>query len=605
MRLTILIKMALVGSLGFIGMVTLGAIGYISIHKMDESAVNAIARNQSIREQIVTSYDKSLHSEGTARKLNELNRRLIELLDLAIKGPNYGTSKEELLIKAQQLYKDAELIRTVPGSDRKIPNTTLTLADQTINNFDDITAMFEFELDDYYAAKGTPQFKEIQGSIAITLAGVYSFISNNINELASKSLDEVVATQKDLAAVQKSAAAEMIIIQQNLKQTARQATTALFGVFIATMIVLGIAFIVFTRSMTKPLVSAVKMANELKLGRVASRLQLGNRSDEFGDMALALNQFAEDLEHEVVDAMQRLSNGDFNLDINANDDHDLVRTALIHTADRLNNTMSIISEISEQIAANSEQVACGAQLLSEGASASSASLEEVSASMNQMASHIQLSADNASEANQLTSQIKGMAESGNSKMQEMVTAMVDIKESSQDISKIIKAIDEIAFQTNLLALNAAVEAARAGQHGKGFAIVAEEVRNLAARSTKAANETTELIQTAIDKTVNGTKVANETADTLGTIVDGISKASDIMEHIAKASKDQAYEISQINNGLANIDQVIQSNTASSIESAATSEELSDRAKMLKGQLEQFNLKTTNQPTQYSLPPSLG
>ena len=605
MRLTIFIKMALVGSLGFIGMVVLGAIGYLSIHKMDESAANAIARNQTIQQQIVSSYDKSLHSEATARKLNELNRRLIELLDLAIKGPNYGTSQEELLAKAQQLFKDAELIRTVPGNDRKIAGTSLTLADQTINNFDDITAMFEFDLPDYYDAKGTPEFKELQGGIAITLAGVYSFISNNINELAGESLKKVVATQKQLEEVQKAAATEMQVVQRNLTNTAEQATTALFGVFLATMVVLGVAFVLFTRSMTKPLISAVNMANELKLGRVASRLTLGKRSDEFGDMALALNQFAEDLEHEVVEAMQKLSNGDFNLDINANDDQDLVRTALIHTSDRLNNTMSIISEISEQIAANSEQVACGAQLLSEGASASSASLEEVSASMNQMANHIQLSANNASEANQLTSQIKGMAESGNSKMQEMVTAMVDIKESSQDISKIIKAIDEIAFQTNLLALNAAVEAARAGQHGKGFAIVAEEVRNLAARSTKAANETTELIQTAIDKTVNGTKVANETADTLGTIVDGIAKAADIMEDIAKASKDQADEISQINNGLANIDQVIQSNTASSIESAATSEELSDRAKMLKGQLEQFNLKNTNQPTQYSLPPSMG
>lgn len=302
--------------------------------------------------------------------------------------------------------------------------------------------------------------------------------------------------------------------------------------------------------------------------------------------------------------MQKLSNGDFNLDINSTDDKDLVRTALIHTSDRLNNTMSIIAEISEQIAANSEQVACGAQLLSEGASASSASLEEVSASMNQMASHIQVSADNAGKANQLTSEMKGMAESGNDKMQEMVSAMVNIKESSQDISKIIKAIDEIAFQTNLLALNAAVEAARAGQHGKGFAIVAEEVRNLAARSTKAANETTELIQAAIDKTENGTKVANETAETLETIVGGITKASDLMEDIAKASKDQAYEISQINAGLTNIDSVIQSNTASSIESAATSEELSDRAKMLKSQLEQFKLKEKSiSHSQMALPQS--
>ena len=606
MRLTILIKMALVGSLGFIGMVILGAIGYISIHKIDESALKAISRNENIRKEIVSSYDAALHSEATARKLNELNRQLIELMDLAVKGPGYNIPQKELQERAQQLLKAAELIRTVPGHDRKIPKTSLNLADQTINNFDDIAAMFEYDLPDYYDAKGTPEFKELQGSIAITLAGVYSFISNNINELAGKSLEKVVVTQQRLTDVQKSADIEMIAIQDDLISTSEQAVLALYIVFIATLIVLGIAFVIFARSMTKPLISTVHMANDLKLGRVDSRLKVGKRNDEFGDMAQALNHFAEDLEHEVVGAMQKLSNGDFNLDIHATDDQDLVRTALLHTSDRLNNTMSIISEISEQIAANSEQVACGAQLLSEGASASSASLEEVSASMNQMATHIQLSANNAGEANQLTSEIKGMAESGNDKMQEMVAAMLNIKESSQDISKIIKAIDEIAFQTNLLALNAAVEAARAGQHGKGFAIVAEEVRNLAARSTKAANETTELIQTAIDKTENGTKVANETAETLETIVGGITKASDIMEDIAKASNDQAYEISQINTGLSNIDMVIQSNTASSIESAATSEELSDRAKMLKTQLEQFRLKEEGMTaSQMALPQHLG
>ncbi len=604
MRLTIFIKMALVGSLGFFGMVTLGGIGYLSINKIDASSANAIKRNQEIRQEIVTSYDQALHSEGTARKLNELNRSLIELMDLALKGPAHNIPQEELQAKATKLVEDANLIRTVPGHDRQIPKTSLTLADQTINNFDDIAAMFEYDLPDYYDAKGTPEFKELQGSIAITLAGVYSFISNNINELAGKSLEEVKLTQQKLQEVQQAATTEMAVIQKDLSDTSRQATIALFVVFFVTLIVLGIGFSIFTRSMTRPLLAAVNMAKSLKLGRVASRLQVGRRNDEFSDMARALNHFAEDLEHEVVDAMQKLSNGDFNLELDANDDQDLVRIALLHTSERLNNVMSLISEISEQIAANSEQVACGAQLLSEGASSSSASLEEVSASMNQMAGHIQLSADNAEEASKLTSEMKTIADNGNHKMQQMVKAMEDIKDSSHDISKIIKAIDEIAFQTNLLALNAAVEAARAGQHGKGFAIVAEEVRNLAARSTKAANETTALIQTSIARTENGSAVANETADTLSSIVNGITKASDLMEDIARTSKEQAHEIHQVNNGLSSIDLVIQSNTATSIESAATSEELSARAQTLKNELSQFKLKPTNQH-QFSLPENLG
>jgi len=250
-----------------------------------------------------------------------------------------------------------------------------------------------------------------------------------------------------------------------------------------------------------------------------------------------------------------------------------------------------VDTAAEQVAAGTRQVSDGSQAISQGANEQASSIEELTASITQIAAQTKQNAISANQANDLTLSAKNDAGHGNDQMKAMQSAMAEINGASENISKIIKVIDDIAFQTNILALNAAVEAARAGVHGKGFAVVAEEVRNLAARSANAAKETTALIEGSIRKTEAGTKIADETAVALANIVEGVEKAAQLVSKIAEASNEQANAISQVNNGIDQMNQVVQTNSATSEETAASAQELSSQAEMLKNMVQSFNLLT--------------
>jgi methyl-accepting chemotaxis protein len=328
------------------------------------------------------------------------------------------------------------------------------------------------------------------------------------------------------------------------------------------------------------IIAAVVIA--ISLGIAISRI-IGN---PLKNMLKAANNIAE-------------GNLDIEIKLNSKDEVGALANAFKIMTVNINEVMTNINSASEQVASGSRQVSDSSMALSQGATEQASSIEELTASIEEIASQTRQNAANAEKAEEVATAAKKHAKQGNEQMADMLKAMAEINDSSNNISKIIKVIDDIAFQTNILALNAAVEAARAGQHGKGFAVVAEEVRNLAARSASAAKETTAMIEGSITKVEGGTKIANETAEALNKIVEGVTEATELVGQIATASGEQAVAVEQVNQGISQISEVVQTTSATAEETAAASEELSGQADMLKTQVATFKLKKIKNSRNYT------
>lgn len=306
---------------------------------------------------------------------------------------------------------------------------------------------------------------------------------------------------------------------------------------------------------------------------------------------------------EMVRVAGGMADGDLNqkVVVASNDEVGDLAIAFQRMIDNLNKTLQQVSLVSNQVVLAVDQVRSVSQDLAANAEEQSSAVEEITSNLEETEGQVRTNAESAGAANQLVSETRKAADAGQQKMGKMTGAMNDIADSSREIAKIIKVIDEIAFQTNLLALNAAVEAARAGQHGKGFAVVAQEVRNLAGRSAKAAKETADLIELSGHRVTEGVSISVETAEALNGIAQNVVKVKDLVAEISAASDEQTRGLTQISSAMVQVNQSTQGSSQQSEELASTADELGNLANQMREEVRRFKLREDQHYSQKATP----
>ena len=320
------------------------------------------------------------------------------------------------------------------------------------------------------------------------------------------------------------------------------------------------------------------------------------QQDEIGELSRSISEVigrSKKIVFDLRDRLDAMAGGNFTENLESEEyvgDYAPLLESLKHIQEDMNRTLQEVHASSVQVLSSAEQVNTGAQSLSQGATEQASSIEELSANMQDISQSIQASTKTAGDAYKLQGEAGVAVLQSNEKMEEMRKAMDDITAKSNEISKIIKTIDDIAFQTNILSLNAAIEAARAGAAGKGFAVVADEVGNLAQKSAKAAQNTGLLIEETIEAVEKGAKITEETAESLNSVSKSTEEVNTLIEKISAASSKDLEGITSLNQGLQQISSVVQANSATVEQSAAASEELTGQANKMNELVERFQLK---------------
>ena len=378
-----------------------------------------------------------------------------------------------------------------------------------------------------------------------------------------------------------------------------QQKTAMILFAILTLIALVITIFVMkimSDGIVVPLTQIVTACNTMARGEPIEPLNITSQ-DEFGELGKSFNKMSSDIQFIVGDVCGMLQSGaqkDFS--VNSSDEsryvgaYQVILDATHGIFNGISSDMQRTNGIADQVAAGSDQISAVSQTLSQGTTEQASAVEELSSTVAGIADISRANAEEAGKANEMSREAAGGVEESNNYMSQMLEAMNEITSTSKEISKIVKAIDDIAFQTNILSLNAAVEAARAGASGKGFAVVADEVRNLSQRSAEAAKTTTSLVESTVAAIDHGREIADATAKSLQTVGEKAAFVNNAISRIAEASQQQATATQQVLIGIDQVSTVVQTNSATAEESAAAAEELAAQARELTGMTHQYKLR---------------
>ena len=414
-------------------------------------------------------------------------------------------------------------------------------------------------------------------------AGAIAFYQQGFNAVTSENFVSA------LSAVGKLSDEHSEAKIQEAKDMRSKESLLLGVVFVIVILLYVFAFLKLQRDITGRIGTVSKAIKRMRSGHLNiafNKKYIG--SDELGEMVDDFSALSGELKKIITDicaVLSEMSKGNFavqSMDENMYvADYASILQSYREINQNLKNVFGSINQVAADVESGSEQIANGSVALSQGATEQASTLEELSASIYALSTRISAQAQKAGNIESYFGEVSEKISDENQQMGEMLLAMEEIEDKSNQVERIIKAIDDIAFQTNILALNAAIEAARAGVYGKGFAVVADEVRNLAGKSADAAAETSVLIESTINAVKKGVNIVDHAAKTLGDVMDGSEKSKEMVSEIAGSMVTDAKSISEVSKGLEEVSKVVQQNSATSEESSASSQDLNENAASLK------------------------